>query len=778
MAENSPANTSVGAPVTAAGPGDRTLTYHIIDASGNFAIDPDTGQISVAASAMLDYETTPSYAVNIKADAGDEYIHFIGVTINLTDVAEPPAFDGEAVRQVAENSAAGAAVGAPVTATDPEDDTLTYSLTGSDAFIIDVDTGQISVAESAALDYEATRSYTVTVSVTDGKDADGNADSAIDATVEVTINVIDVTGPAKPDAPTVEQSSTDPTTMLDVSWPARCCPGPSSTGYDVRYRKEGAPDWKDHAFTGTGTTTTISGLDPGATHEVQVAATNDEGLGPWSETGAASTKDDTVSVPDGKDPDGNVAPPIDDTVSVPDGKDPDDNAATITDDTVGVPDGNDADGNVAPPIDDTVSVPDGNDPDGNDAPTIGDTVSVPDGNDADGNVAPTIDDTVSVPDGNDPDGNVAPTIGDTVSVPDGNDADDNDAPAIDDTVEITINITDVDEPPARPDAPSVAPSSTSPGSTLEVTWTAPDNAGRPAITGYSLHYRKQGATDWTPVNITGTVTGTTITGLEPGTTYEVQVAATNNEGTSPWSETGAASTRSDRGGRNPQGPGQFTPLPDPIPDPDGPDDSGGGDGSGDKDGDPADGDGPGGNDGGSGGDDGPGDKDSDSGDGAGPGGNDSYPGDGDGFGNNHGGSGHGSGGNDGDSGGGGNSAVIREVQVNAANDEGAGEWSDPGTGSNETPNPGPIAVNPTATQQNTGGDGVPSANRLVKHAPGPAQADSVGNLAAVAATPRATPGSGFWTTTGWISLIIALVGFALTVAGAVHLMRRRSRQSS
>ena len=45
----------------------------------------------------------------------------------------------------------------------------------------------------AALDYEsAKKSYTVTVSVTDGKNAEGNNDPAIDATVTVTIAVSDV----------------------------------------------------------------------------------------------------------------------------------------------------------------------------------------------------------------------------------------------------------------------------------------------------------------------------------------------------------------------------------------------------------------------------------------------------------------------------------------------------------------------------------------------------------------------------------------------------------
>ena len=47
--------------------------------------------------------------------------------------------------------------------------------------------------------------------------------------------------------------------------------------YDVRYRLGGASTWTTHAFTGTGTSTTLTGLTPSYMYEVQVRATNDEG---------------------------------------------------------------------------------------------------------------------------------------------------------------------------------------------------------------------------------------------------------------------------------------------------------------------------------------------------------------------------------------------------------------------------------------------------------------------------------------------------------------------
>ena len=77
-------------------------------------------------------------------------------------------------------------MGAPVTATDAERDTLTYTLGGADAgsFSIGGTTGQITVGSGTTLDYETRRSYTVVVTATDPS---GESD-----TITVTINVTDV----------------------------------------------------------------------------------------------------------------------------------------------------------------------------------------------------------------------------------------------------------------------------------------------------------------------------------------------------------------------------------------------------------------------------------------------------------------------------------------------------------------------------------------------------------------------------------------------------------
>ena len=94
--------------------------------------------------------------------------------------------------EVAENNAADAPVGT-VAATDPDGDALTYALDSASDAVFDIDsTGAITVTAANALDHETKASYAVTVSVHDGKDAVGAADTTVDATHGLTITVTDV----------------------------------------------------------------------------------------------------------------------------------------------------------------------------------------------------------------------------------------------------------------------------------------------------------------------------------------------------------------------------------------------------------------------------------------------------------------------------------------------------------------------------------------------------------------------------------------------------------
>ena len=110
-----------------------------------------------------------------------------------------------------------------------------------------------------------------------------------------------------------------------------------------------------------------------------------------------------------------------------------------------------------------------------------------------------------------------------------------------DTVTVAISVTDVDEPPATPAKPTVSSTSGSTTS-LDVSWTAPANAGKPAIASYDLRYSVGDSGTWTDGPQDETGTSSAITGLTAATEYQVQVRATNAEGDSGWSDAGTGST--------------------------------------------------------------------------------------------------------------------------------------------------------------------------------------------------------------------------------------------
>ena len=110
-----------------------------------------------------------------------------------------------------------------------------------------------------------------------------------------------------------------------------------------------------------------------------------------------------------------------------------------------------------------------------------------------------------------------------------------------DTIAVTVNITDVAEPPSAPAAPTVSAVSDSSDS-LSVSWTAPDNSGKPDIQSYDLQYRKGDTGNFTdgPQDVTDTTT--IIGGLDADSDYQVQVRATNDEGDGAWSSPGSGTT--------------------------------------------------------------------------------------------------------------------------------------------------------------------------------------------------------------------------------------------
>lgn len=112
--------------------------------------------------------------------------------------------------QLAENASADTVVTTnPWVPHDPDTTAFRYTLTGDDAdhFVVDQDTGVLSVADDADLNYECKTAYVPLLQVSDGKDEAGNAnDWAVDAVLAMVINLDD----QQETAPTVQISKSAP----------------------------------------------------------------------------------------------------------------------------------------------------------------------------------------------------------------------------------------------------------------------------------------------------------------------------------------------------------------------------------------------------------------------------------------------------------------------------------------------------------------------------------------------------------------------------------------
>ena len=455
---------------------------------------PTGTTISENQTVKLSYDKTVAGADALEDANGNEVASFtdFAVTNNSTVAPNnPPVFPSStAARNVAENSPAGTDVGNAVTATDDDNDTLTYTLEGTDVASFDLvrisGSAQIRTKSGVTYDHETKSSYAVTVMA---DDSNGGTD-----TIAVTITVTDVDEPpARPVAPSVS-SVANSTTSLSVTWTAPSTTGrPAIANYDLRYRQGTSGGWTDGPQNVSGTSATISGLSANTLYQVQVLATNSEGDSPWSVSGSGQTN--TV---------GNTAPTFPSSTATrnvaensPAGTDVG-NAVTATDDD------ND-------PLTYTLE--------GTDAASFALVTTAGSGQ-------------IRTRSGVTYDREAQPSYMVIVKADDGNGGTD--------TVMVTITVTDVSEPPGRPAAPSV---SSVAGSTtsLSVMWTAPENTG-PAIDTYDLRYRQGISGSWTnvPQNVSGT--SATISGLTANTLYQVQVLATNAEGDSPWSLPGSGQT--------------------------------------------------------------------------------------------------------------------------------------------------------------------------------------------------------------------------------------------
>ena len=388
----------------------------------------------------------------------------------------------------AEETSGGVDVGAPVTATDDDNDSITYSLEGTDAasFDINSNSGQISTLSGTNYDRESDSSYSVTVKADDGE---GGTD-----TISVTINVTDVEEkPLAPDAPTVS-SVQGSTNSLSVEWTAPTNTGrPSIASYDLQYKKttDSDQDWQDGPQNRSGTTATISSLDGNISYDVQVRATNADGDGPWSGSGSGTTNADPPQI----------------------------GSAAIRSFDEDVGDGTRTGVDVGSPVR-------ASDHGASHTYTLG-------GTDSGSFTVGSSTGQIRSRSGVNYDFEAQSSYSVSVESDDGNGGTE--------SIPVTINLNDVTEKPKKPAAPTVQNIA---GNTrvIYVTWTAPSNTGRPPITSYDLQYREGNSGPWFngPQDQTGM--NASISSLSPSTEYDVQVRATNDDGDGLWSDEGSAST--------------------------------------------------------------------------------------------------------------------------------------------------------------------------------------------------------------------------------------------
>ena len=127
--ENSTTGTRVGFVIpTDPDVSNNSFTYSMSDASNNFQIDINTGEITVAATATLDFETNTSHNVDVTVtdSVGNSYLETL--TINVNDVNDVPIVDL--------NGTNGGGINFVTTFTE---DGGAVNVTDTDAIISDVD---------------------------------------------------------------------------------------------------------------------------------------------------------------------------------------------------------------------------------------------------------------------------------------------------------------------------------------------------------------------------------------------------------------------------------------------------------------------------------------------------------------------------------------------------------------------------------------------------------------------------------------------------------------
>ncbi|MEP3479937.1 MAG: cadherin domain-containing protein, partial [Fuerstiella sp.] len=292
VAENVSVGTSVGITAFAsdADGSNNGITYSLSDdAGGLFAIDPNTGEVTVAGS--IDYETATNHSIEVTATSDDGSTSTQTFAINVDNINESGVSaitdtDGSA-NTVDEDASVGAVVGITALATDADaTDTVTYSLSddAGGLFTIDANTGVVTVASGLDAETATSHNIEVTATSTDGSTTTETFSIGVNDVNETSISAItDTDGSAN----SVSESATVGTAVGITALATD-----ADVTDTVTYSLSSNPGSFFSIDANTGEVTVASGLDfeTNEDHTIEVTATSTDGT--------TSTQSFTIDVTD------------------------------------------------------------------------------------------------------------------------------------------------------------------------------------------------------------------------------------------------------------------------------------------------------------------------------------------------------------------------------------------------------------------------------------------------------------------------------------------------
>ncbi|WP_342778131.1 putative Ig domain-containing protein, partial [Mesorhizobium norvegicum] len=186
IAELAPAGTAIGITASATDPdAGSTVAYSLNDT--RFAIDVSSGVITRSATGTLDFETQTSINLTVTATSSDGSTANQAFTLAVLNSPEPVTFNNPpdantAANQIAQNAAAGTAIGITASARDPDaGSTVTYSVNDS-RFAINSSTGVVTRSGTGTLNAATEPSVNLHVTATSSDGSAAGQDYAVSVT--------------------------------------------------------------------------------------------------------------------------------------------------------------------------------------------------------------------------------------------------------------------------------------------------------------------------------------------------------------------------------------------------------------------------------------------------------------------------------------------------------------------------------------------------------------------------------------------------------------------